>query len=57
MEELLEKYKNRLHILKENRRITYDENTDAENELYDKLTKQCAEFCQDINKIIKVDKK
>ena len=57
MKELLEKYKNRLTILKDNRRITMDQNTDAENDLYDKLIRQCAEFCQDLNAIIKSEDK
>jgi hypothetical protein len=52
MEALLKKYKNKLETLKDNRAITVDINTDAENELYNQLIKQVAEFCRDLNDLI-----
>jgi len=48
MNELIDKYYNRLNILKQNRASSVDSNTDAENELYDKLIHQISEFLRDL---------
>ena len=48
MKFLTKKYVDRLETLKENRANTVDTNTDAENELYDQLIKQVAEFLRDL---------
>lgn len=47
---LMEKYNKKLKILKDNRSLSEDTNTDAENELYDKTIHQIVEFMQDLNK-------
>ena len=51
MKDLIEKYTNELKTLKENRAETVDTNTDAENELYDKLIHQTAKFLRDLNNL------
>jgi len=45
---LYDKYKKRLNTLKEERANSVDENTDAENELYDKLIELTALICRDL---------
>jgi hypothetical protein len=57
MEEQLEYYRTKLQNLKDNRAATVDTNTDAENELYDKLIEYTAEFCQSLNKLKEVSDK
>ena len=51
MENTIEKYTERLATLKINRAETVDTNTDAENELYDQLIKQVAEFVRDLKQL------
>jgi len=51
MENTINKYTEKLAILKENREKTVDTNTDAENELYDQLIKQVAEFVRDLKQL------
>lgn len=51
MKRILKKYRKKLAILKENRASTVDENTDLDNELYDQLIKQVAEFIRDLNQL------
>ena len=48
MEKLIEKYKKRLEILKENRSQTVDTNTDCENAIYDDAINRVAEFIRDL---------
>lgn len=48
MENTIKKYIDRLNTLKENRAQTSDTNNDAQNELYDRLINQVAEFIRDI---------
>jgi len=48
MKNTIQKYTERLAVLKENRANTVDTNTDAENEQYDRLIEQVAEFIRDL---------
>jgi len=54
MENTINKYTERLTILKENRAETVDTNTDAENKLFDQLVKYTAEFIVDLKKIKRI---
>jgi hypothetical protein len=51
MENTIQKYAKRLAVLKENRASTVDFNTDAENEQYDRLIEQVAEFIRDLSQL------
>ena len=51
MEDTIKKHTERLIILKENRALSVDTNTDAENEPFNQLIKQTAEFIVDLKKI------
>lgn len=48
MNNIIEKYEKRLAVLKENRSQAVESNSDSENELYDTLIKQVAEFVRDM---------
>lgn len=49
--QLIEKYTLWLTNLKENRTLTCDTNTDAENHEYDELIKYVAEFIRDLKRL------
>jgi len=51
MENTIKKYTEQLARYKENRSQTVDTNTDAENELYDRLITQLASFVRDLKLI------
>lgn len=51
MEDIRQKYYDRLQILKENRAESVDRNTDMENDHIDELIQYTAEFCRDLNEI------
>ena len=50
--DVLEKYKERLAILKENRAETVDTNTDVENDAFDREIRQVAEFISDMKQAL-----
>ncbi len=51
MEKIIEKYKKRLEILKENGSKTIETNTDCENTVYDDAISIVAEFIQDLKSL------